>query len=423
MSNTKFDVDVDVDLQPPEGYQNEPKKKTKAQNIGGLFSNKKTRNIIVACVIILGAFGILATLVLKAPKQNELAPELKGVNAGLPPTSMSKDKAAAESPRFDEMAQNRDKKNLEEAVKTGESVQPTATGAYKYTSDNTNQVQPEPSYRTNPNQQQVNTAEVEARRVLVAATNAAIARNIALWDAEKSPKMLHAADSVVANQLQNPVGANQGNVADQKTSTALVNAANQGAQSVTLIKSGFLGPIRIDVPLNSDEPNAPAVATLLSGPFMGAKLIGKYSKNMDDTLTATFTSMSIPTYGITVPVNAVTVNPEDKTRQGIATDVDQHLILKYGLKPLAQALSAVGNAYAKQSTTTVNIGNGGPTITQTPPITAKTAGYIGMGAAAGQFSQDVGSQRVESTVSVESDAVVGVVFLSDVIYTPLKKLN
>lgn len=418
----KFDNEVEI----PSEFEAD-KKPSKSSNVAGLFSNKKTRNIIIATTLVLGSVLVLGLLVAKgtSPQNAPLAPELTGVNAGTPPSSsLSKDVTASDSPRFDDIAQKVDAKKYDEALKNGDSVQPAAVGAYKYTpTENAAVAQAEnqPTYRQAPSQP--NPAEQEARKALLTSANATIARHMAIWDAPRTVKMLHGADSNIDGVI-NPGQSNQISAATYPQGANTTSVANQGVanQGVTLIKAGALGPIKIDIPMNTDEPNAPAVATLLGGPFSGSKLIGSYVKNGDDTITAKFTTMAVANYGISVPINAVTVNPEDKTRQGIATDVDRHLFVKYGLKPLATALSAIGQAYSRQATTTVNLNNGG-VVTQAPPITGKSAGFIGAGAAAGQFSQDVSAQKVESTVSVESDVVVGVVFIEDVIYVPpLKKV-
>lgn len=434
-TSDKFDKDTLYDAEDvgPENADNV--KPSKAKNIAGLFSNKKTRNIIIASILIFGGVGVLAVLTFGSGPKEQIIPEAyKGVNAGNAPTSLTADKSALDSPRFDDLAKTMDEKKLAEARLNNDSVQPSAVGAYAFSgapTSNSNSGAPTLGLSSGERQQQVqpsqpeytqamSPADVEAQKLILANVTAAITRNIGMWDAPRGPKLLNGADVRSQSSASNTgTGSSGANIASSGAVVPGSSVANQ--LSTTLIRAGTLGPVRIDIPLNTDEPGSPAVATLLSGPFAGAKLIGTFAKNQDDTLTGKFTSMSIPNSGITVAIRANTINPDDKTHQGIATDVDQHLIVKYGLKPLAAALSAVGQAYAKQSTTTVNLLGGVGSTTSTPPITPKSAQYIAAGSAAEQFAQDVANKKVESTVSVSSQTVVGVVFIDDVIYSPSLK--
>lgn len=381
---------------------------TKAKNIAGLFTNKKTRNIILFCVAIIAVFAVLVGLSIGSkPPVKAVPAEFKAVSVGQPPSSLSKDSFGADSPRFTNVAKEVDKSKVAEAENTGGSVQPAAVSAYIYQPTIAPVIAPtapSPGYQPGARQSAGPVQADPAFTALVAAGNAAAARNIALWDAPRGPKMLSFEGAAVT----------VASAASVTAQAASVVAAAAKPAPIKLISAGFMAPVQITVALNSAEPGTPVVGTLLTGDYKGSTLIGSFSKNNDDTLRGTFTSMTVAPYGVTVPIQAFTLNPDDKLKQGIVTDVDQHLFTKYILKPSALALSAVGQALGKASTT-VNIGTSS-TVTSTPQLTGRELSGVALGAAAQQYGQDITGKDTETTVIVRSETVVGVVFVKDVTY-------
>ena len=382
-----------------------------------VFSNKKTRNVIFFTIGIIVVISVLVMLSIGGnQKPKDVPQDLKGVNAGNAPDSMTPDKTAIDSPRFNEIAKANDARNFAAAEKNGGSIQPTAVGAYTYQNPTQQVNSAVPGQMAAQDQQAIQAANAAAaaRQAQEAANNAmltlanqAAARNIALWDAPHGAKML-IADS----------GSKSSGDANTGLSTAANGAAGSGAtekkSGIKLISAGLIAPLQINVAINSAEPGTPVVGTLLSGDLKGSVLTGTFTKNQDDTLRVEFKTMNVQPYNVTVSVDAFSLNPDDQLKQGIVTDTDQHLFLKYLIKPSAAALAAVGQALSKAGST-INSGNG-QTVTTTPIPTASQSVQIGAGAAANQLNTDISAQDTATTVMVKAKTVVGVVFVKDVIY-------
>lgn len=389
---------------------------TKANNISGLFRNKKTRNIIFVCVASLSVFAVLILLAVNAKPKTEIVPQdFKGTSAGAPPGSLSDDKTAADSPRFNKIEKGVDAVKVAEAEKTGGSAQPSAVNGYEYqpVAPLTKSQQPQSQYAVqNQASTQIDDAYnkqyIEERR-----NNAAnaINRNIGLWDTIQGPKSLNGSVVAVATAATTSVVSTAQRVAGIATGSLGSNGSS-AQDGVVIIPSGTMGPIRINTPINSAEIGYPVSATLLAGEYKGAVLTGVFTKNSNDTVKPSFNLMSLPAYGISVPVMAHGFNPDDNTKQGLATSVDRHLIEKYVLQPGAAAFAAIGIAIARP-TTVVNLGSGATTAT-TPPLTGRDAAGVGLGAAAAQFQKDMGLLPIESTISVSAGTLAGVVFDQDV---------
>lgn len=417
----------------------ESAKNSKAANVAGLFTNKKTRSVILFTLGIIFAAGVLIAFSFNSQQNIKKIPEgLKGVDAGMVPNSMQTDGVAKDSPRFAALSRNADNEKVKEVEKKGGSFEPAATNNYTYQQTgnaassaaaiNQGYMPSIQSYNkaggtvptgagTPQNQPQgvvltpVERAEQESNAARLTAALAAATRNIALWDAPRGAKMMVAEskDEGLGASQANPLGKSSKIDKGEGITSVLTKKA-----PIKLLSAGFMSPLQITVALNSAEPGTPVVGTLLSGDFKGSVLTGKFTKNNDDTLRAEFTSMTVMPYNVSVSVNAFTLNPDDKLKQGIVTDIDQHLFLKYFLKPSAQAIAAVGQALATPQTT-VNIGTGS-TISTSTPLSGRDITGVGLGAAAKQYSQDITDQDTSTTVMVRALTIVGVVFVKDVEY-------
>lgn len=425
MDTNKFDLESD-DVAQDAAAAAARKKPTKSQNIAGLFSNKKTRNIILFTAGIIVIVIIIVGLSFSAAnKTKEIPAAYKGVDAGQAPTSMKDDNLGKDSPRFGTIAKSVDSTNLAEAEKTGKSFEPAATNTYQFnpTQSAPAQAQPAPAAIGTPppaqgyQQVQYQQPQPEEKWLQDMRQNAsqAISRNIQLWDTTHGPKVINVelpARNVASATGQGTVNGNYGGGSTSQSGLASLTSRSA---PVTLITSTTRNVILFNLPMNSAEPGDPAVATILTGDFKGSTLSGVYAKNdNNDTLVAKFDSMALKDYNVSVPVRAQSYNIDDATKQGIASSVDHHYLTKYVLQPSAAALAAIGNALGRPQTT-VNIGSSS-TVTSTNPITNSDAAAIGVGAAATQFQTDMNAQSTASTVVVNANAVAGVVFLQDVVY-------
>lgn len=189
-------------------------------------------------------------------------------------------------------------------------------------------------------------------------------------------------------------------------------------QQRALIKTGDVVFAVLDTAINSDEPG-PILATIVSGRFKGAKLIGSFNlPNNADKMVVNFNAMSIPGAPKTIPINAYAIDP-NTARTAIASKADHHYLLRYGSLFASSFLEGFGNAF-QSANTTVTIGGtgGGDNITVQNGIgrSALENAVIGLatvGKSWGQVTQQQFSRP--TTVEVCSGTPLGILFTQDVI--------
>lgn len=161
---------------------------------------------------------------------------------------------------------------------------------------------------------------------------------------------------------------------------------------------------------NSDDPGE-VMATVQNGPLKGAKILGTFSRGKD-TLTLKFNLASPPWPNAdSVAINALAIDPE-KSQKGIASEVDNHYFLRYGL-PLAGAfLQGLGEAAARSATV----------ISTSPLGSTSTQGEIDAGqqliVAAGRSGQLLANDfnkasSIQPTVKLHANQPIGIVFMQD----------
>ena len=183
--------------------------------------------------------------------------------------------------------------------------------------------------------------------------------------------------------------------------------------SKTIIAAGTIGAVKTLTGINTDI-GGDFVSELLTGPYAGASIVGSY-RRVGTLASLTFKSITIKGMGLTLPIVATGLDATTLDA-ATATDVDRKLLVKYGVKPLAAGLAALGTAFSLTGTT-VNINGSAVTNTQTE-LSRDAAGGVVLGAAAKQLTNDVDALDTTPTVRVAPHTVLGIMFVSDVIYTP-----
>lgn len=167
---------------------------------------------------------------------------------------------------------------------------------------------------------------------------------------------------------------------------------------------------------NSDSPG-PVLAQIVQGPLSGARLIGSFSTQRD-TLVITFNTLSLGTTrdGIevneTIPIQAFAVDAAT-IGNGVATDVDYHLLQNIGITFAASFVQGFGEAIA-QSGQQIISNDSGTTIVN-PTLTTEQQLAVAAGTAAGAAGESLsnlfGNRPI--TVKVRAGAGIGVFFLSN----------
>lgn len=187
------------------------------------------------------------------------------------------------------------------------------------------------------------------------------------------------------------------------------------AANANVVKAGAVMFAVLDTGINSDEAS-PILATIVQGPLKGAKLLGQFART-EKKVVLSFTTMSLPQYPSSFPVNAVAIDP-DTARTAMASEVNSHYLLRYGSLFAASFVSGYATAVmASGSTTTINP-LGGSVVT-TPPLDGSQKAAIALGNVGTQYSTEMNKNfSVPPTVIVHSGAGLGILFMADL---PLPK--
>lgn len=187
--------------------------------------------------------------------------------------------------------------------------------------------------------------------------------------------------------------------------------------TLIVIKTGDVVFGVIDTSVNSDEPG-PILATIVSGPLKGSKLIGSFNLPADaDKMVISFNSMSTPGAPKTVSVSAFAIDP-DTARTALSSETNHHYMSRYAALFSSTFLEGFGNAF-QSADTTITIGGTGDTQQTTvqngigrSTLENAVIGLATVGKAWGQQAQK-GMNR-KPTVEVYSGTGIGVLFTQDV---------
>lgn len=180
-----------------------------------------------------------------------------------------------------------------------------------------------------------------------------------------------------------------------------------------LIKTGNLMYATLDSEVNTDD-GGEVLATIRGGKWDKAKLIGKVEQGPNN-IRLKFTIMAPQDGRDTMRVNAIAIREED-AKQGVAEDIDNHILERYGSLAVASLMSGYGKAYAATPGTTVTSPGGVTTQTVESPdsqqVVASALGEMGSSMAAEirkNFNQP-------TTYSTPANQGFGVYFMQDVFY-------
>lgn len=185
----------------------------------------------------------------------------------------------------------------------------------------------------------------------------------------------------------------------------------------SIIKAGSILYAVLDTAVDSDYAESPVMATLVSGQFKGAKLLGsiKTIKN-GQRVMLTFNLMTMNDWPTGASIDAYAIDP-DSARSALATNVDNHYLLRYGTLFASSFMQGLGQA-VQDSGTTISSDNG--VVTQsTASLTTEQEILVALGQVGQTASTEVGKlQNTPPTVKVKAGVGIGVLFMSDVKAVP-----
>lgn len=197
--------------------------------------------------------------------------------------------------------------------------------------------------------------------------------------------------------------------ADAAQTAAATDSRSGSSSVVTLIPTGTIFAAVLDTEVVSDD-NGPILASVVSGPYKGAKLLGQ-ARVADEKLAIQFSSLTF--LGQTVSVSAFAVD-QNSSRVGMADAVDTHWFKKYGLVFLSSFVGGYGEAAGTTNQTITETSTG--QVVQQSPLDPSTRAVAALGKAGTTLAQQLGqeSSKIQTTVTVHQGSPIGVLFVSDV---------
>ncbi len=196
------------------------------------------------------------------------------------------------------------------------------------------------------------------------------------------------------------------------------NATSGAAKSVesnkpALIKAGTILFAVLTTAVDSDYPDTPVMATIVSGDMKGAILLGKLALAQgQDKVSLNFTMMNRDDWIKTKSVSAFAIDP-DTARTVIASNVDHHYMLRYGTMFASSFVAGYANGIS-QSGSTSSSGIFGTSSTH-PQLSPGEKIAVGLGQVGTAFGTALQSYvNTPTTVKVNSGVGLGILFMSDV---------
>ena len=219
-----------------------------------------------------------------------------------------------------------------------------------------------------------------------------------------------AGGTLVASAGKNSDGTPcDGENCDEASSKTAPGTDSGKSEPKPIVTAGTIAYAQLLMELNSDI-EGPVMAQVLSGPFEGARAIGKV-ETKDEYMVITFDR--IIKDAVSYAVNSIALD-EHTTLAAHATDIDHHYFARVILPAAAKFVEGYGSAVAQTGTTTQQTSGGGQS-TSTPKPTPKESLYKGLEESTKKVSEMLqkGAER-PITVKVAKGTTMGILFLDTV---------
>ena len=202
-----------------------------------------------------------------------------------------------------------------------------------------------------------------------------------------------------------------------QTSASDKNGQKTGAGSRPLVKAGDITFGVLETAINSDYPG-PIMASIVSGPLKGAKLIGSIKTvtvqgtSGPQRLALNFTQLTMKDWPDVVTIDAVAINP-DTAYTALASNVNNHYLSRYGSLFAASFLEGYSSALTSSGSAVVS--NAGVTTQTTPTLSAGGRMMVALGQIGQAFSGVISDyMKRPPTVKIDAGVGIGVLFTTTV---------
>ena len=219
---------------------------------------------------------------------------------------------------------------------------------------------------------------------------------------------------------QPPTMQHQAGTPPEKTTTTTTrtgggagSSGSAAAVKASLIKAGTILFAVLDTAVDSDYPDTPVMATIVQGPFKGAKLLGKLNLAQgQDRVSLNFSLMDRDEWPQPKSISAFAIDP-DTARTVLASNVNYHYLMRYGSMFASSFLTGYANGIQSAGSTSTT-GVFGTSSTH-PELSAGNKIAVGLGQVGTAFSNAVASYvNTPATVKVNSGVGLGILFVSNV---------
>lgn len=411
----------------------------KLGNIAGLFSDVKTRSIVIFTTVLL-AVGVGVGIT--GLKSNTATPGEAAKTTAVPRSIQNVPGAGQATAQYEALQLERNRELLEGARKSGNSAIPTLTGGFEKV-----ELQPEtPATPETPQsavQERVKQQQ-EAMQARMAVDKAKHDSDVRMQEQTqfenetrealnkslgKQAKTLltvwakpSAQDYVIGNaakeQSKNNT-ASSGNIGRGFQGRTAFPSGNRGlggglgSSNENLAKAGDMIFAVLNTAIVSDD-NGPVMATVVSGKMAGSKILGHYTMTNDkQRIILKFNQLNMAKAQKSFSINAVAINPFNG-RTGLASDVDNHYLKRYGSLIAASLLQGYGEAVKDGGREVEDTPAGGRK--ETTPEKSKSDQLL---IALGKVGTTLGSKVDKAfdtppTVEVKEGIGLGILFLADV---------
>lgn len=201
-------------------------------------------------------------------------------------------------------------------------------------------------------------------------------------------------------------------------SSSLFGSSSSSISSPPLIKAGSILFATLDTAINSDFPDTPVLATIVTGPLKGAKLLGKIQVSTNavtqaaDRVSLVFNLMDMEDWPNTRSCNAFAIDPQT-AHTVLASSVDYHYFMRYGAMLGSSFLTGFANAISQSNSTTTSGIFG--TSTTHPVLSSGNKIMVGLGQVGTTLSTATANYiNMPPTVKVNAGVGIGVLFMSNV---------
>jgi intracellular multiplication protein IcmE len=191
------------------------------------------------------------------------------------------------------------------------------------------------------------------------------------------------------------------------------NGKDAAPDKPPLLKAGTILFAVLTTAVDSDYPDTPVMATIVSGPFKGATLLGKLALAQgQDKVSLNFTLMNRDDWIKTKSVTAFAID-QDTARTVMASSVNNHYMLRYGTLFASSFVTGYANGIS-QSGSTTSSGIFGTSSTH-PQLSPGEKLAVGLGQVGTTFGTALQSYvTTPATVKVNSGVGLGILFMADV---------